>query len=278
MQKILVPTDGSGESEKALTIARQIASAQDAELLLVRVVEPMTTSLTAGGGEVSADAFEQFSQAVDDEAEAAMSQLAAKIGSGVRVRTALLKGPVESALLDYEAEEKPDLVVMATHGRTGLARFALGSVTDRLIREGKVPVFVTRRSSEADAKIERALVMLDGSGAAEEALDVLRKLIGKPVRSILLYRVVRNSQDRGPAMTYLEGVAARLAAEGVETQCSVDIGEPRHDVERAAKDADFVVLCTHGRTGFDRLRHGSVAEYVMRHLEKPALMVRSSDT
>jgi nucleotide-binding universal stress UspA family protein len=186
----------------------------------------------------------------------------------------MLQGTVSHTLLEFEAEERPDLVVMSTHGRTGLARFALGSVTDRLVREGMAPVLVTRLSSEATAQLGRALVMLDGSGVAEEVLPVVQSLAGKPIQSVLLYRVAADPDDRQAALTYLEGVAARLQG-AIPVECKVDIGEPRHDIDRASESADLVVLCTHGRTGFDRLRHGSVADYVMRHVDKPALLVRA---
>src|SRR5207249_3652903 len=124
MEKILVPNDGSAESERALAIAVRVAQAQNAEILLVRVVEPITAGLAAAG-DVSPDMYEEFTEAIEQESASALAAVAEKVGPGVRVRTQLLRGPVEGALLDYETTEKPDLVVIATHGRTGLARFAL---------------------------------------------------------------------------------------------------------------------------------------------------------
>jgi nucleotide-binding universal stress UspA family protein len=277
LDKILAPLDGSDEGARALQLAEVIALAQQAELLLVRVVEPLPTALTAAGGDISPETYESFRQTIQGEVEAAMARLAEDVAaSGARVRTAILGGPVESTLLDLEATERPDLVVMATHGRTGLARFALGSVTDRLVREGTAPVLVVRRSSSATATLDRALVMLDGSGVAEQALGVVKTLAGRPLRTLMLYRVVADPDDREPAMTYLEGVKSRLATDDLEITCVVDVGEPTHDVERAAHDVDLVILCTHGRSGFDRLRHGSVAEHVVREVDKPVLLVRAS--
>jgi nucleotide-binding universal stress UspA family protein len=205
-----------------------------------------------------------------------MGRLEADIAaSGLRVQTAVLAGPVEIALLDFEAEQRPDLVVMATHGRTGIARFAFGSVTDRLVREGTAPVLVVRRTTADAQSPTRALVMLDGSGVAEQVLPLVRELLGKPLQAVTLYRVVSDPDDRGAAASYLEGVAARLATDGVAITPLVDIGDPVRDVERAAEQVDLVILCTHGRGGFDRLRHGSVAEAVMREVDKPVLLVRA---
>jgi nucleotide-binding universal stress UspA family protein len=277
MQKILVPTDRSADSEKALAVAQQIAEAQNAEILLVRVFEPAAAALPAADGAIDPTLLAELTQSLEDELRADLSHLEERIRARTpRVRSLVLSGPVPIVLLDCEAQEKPDLVVMASHGRTGLARFAFGSITARLVREGSVPVLVTRRTSGEGTKLERVLLLLDGSGVAEEAIPAVKALAGKPVRSVTLYRVVANPDDRGAALNYLEGASAQFSSSGVEVTCKVDIGDPRKDVDRAAEDADLVVLCTHGRSGFDRLRHGSVAEHVMRQVDKPALLVRAS--
>ena len=90
-----------------------------------------------------------------------------------------------------------------------------------------------------------------------------------------LLRVVAETSDRGPAATYLDGVAARLAADGLQTQTRVEVGWPQEIIEKAAVDVDLVILCTHGRGGLERLRHGSVAEHVVREIDTPALVVRA---
>src|SRR5207253_2379404 len=125
-------------------------------------------------------------------------------------------------------------------------------------------VLVTRMASEPSDQLQRALVMLDGSGLAEEVLPLVSTLAGKPLQHLTLYRVVPEPGDRAAAATYLEGVAAGLGASGATTEIKVDLGDPRPNVERAATEVDLVILCTHGRGGFDRLRQGSVAEHVMR--------------
>jgi nucleotide-binding universal stress UspA family protein len=178
-------------------------------------------------------------------------------------------------LLDLEQAEQPDLVVMATHGRTGLARFALGSIADRLVREGTVPVLLVRRATPVDATLETAVVMLDGSGLAEQALPTAEALMGKPLQSVTLFRSVSHSNDREAARTYLTTVAERFAGGSGGVQVIVDVGDPRHTIERVAHDHDLIILCTHGYGGFDRLRHGSVAEAVVRNVDNPVLLVRA---
>jgi nucleotide-binding universal stress UspA family protein len=117
--------------------------------------------------------------------------------------------------------------------------------------------------------------MLDGSSVAEEVLPVVEALAGKPLTMVRLFRAVRDPKNREAALTYLQGVAARLAGRFTSVETVVEEGEPRHVVERAARDVDLVALCTHGRSGFDRLRHGSVAEFVTHEVDRPALLVRA---
>jgi nucleotide-binding universal stress UspA family protein len=117
--------------------------------------------------------------------------------------------------------------------------------------------------------------MLDGSGVSEEALPIIEALAGHPLQSVRLFRAVREPRDQGPAETYLNGVARRFDAAGLQTEVLVEAGDPAALVERAARGTDVVVLSTHGRGGFDRLRHGSVAERVVREVPMPVLLVRA---
>jgi nucleotide-binding universal stress UspA family protein len=164
---------------------------------------------------------------------------------------------------------------MATHGRTGLARFALGSVADRMVREGSVPVLLVRSATSTTTKLESALVMLDGSGVAEHMLPMVEQLAHTPLQSVTLFRVVADPDDLGAALKYLQGVTARLEPSGLHVAAVVDVGDPRRIVRKAASRLDLVILCTHGRSGFDRLRHGSVAESVLREVDRPTLLVRA---
>lgn len=278
MQRILMPSDGSAESEKPLFIASRIAKAQGAEVALVTVVEEPTFIGTDDTMALAPDVYQDMIDAMQEGAKRGLSRLQARLeDENVKVSSAILRGHAAASLLDYEKQVKPDLVVMATHGRTGLARFAMGSVTDRLVREGIAPVLVTRMSTEPSGSLERALLMLDGSGRAEQALPLIESLAGKPIEKVTLYRVVGNPADRGAAGAYLEGVAARLARAGLQTEMMVDIGDPGVTIEHAVKDSDVVVLCTRGEGGFDRLRHGSIAEHVVRNVGTPTLLVRAAE-
>jgi nucleotide-binding universal stress UspA family protein len=164
---------------------------------------------------------------------------------------------------------------MATHGRTGWVRLALGSVADQLVREGSAPVLLVRRSAETPSTLASAMVMLDGSGFGERALTLAAELAGKPLQSMTLYRAVGNDDFRPAAETYLKNAAAQIPREEVALETRVEVGDPRQIVERAASGYDLVILATHGRGGLDRWRHGSLADHVVSYVERPILLVRS---
>lgn len=275
MKLILVPTDGSPESEKALPLAEEIARAQRAEILLVTVIDEPPI-VAPGYGATSAEVYEAILRENEAAANAHLAGIAERLAAaGLRVRTAVGRGPPAAALLDWEALENPDLLIMATHGRTGLARFALGSVAERMVREGTAPVLLVRRSSPAPTRARTALVMLDGSGIAEQSLPIVEQLAGRPLEAVILFRAVSDPEDRRAAMHYLDGVRAAIEPTGLGVTCIVEVGDPPRAAMRAAADADLVILCTHGRSGIDRLRHGSVADAVLREIDRPTLLVRA---
>ncbi len=274
--RIMVPTDGSEESNKAVGIAEQIARAHNAEVLLVRVIEPIDWQFAASEVPIDPKTYDDLVRAIEDEAVAGLARLQTSLAEhGIRARSITPRGLAASELLDCEKVEHPDLVVMATHGRSGLARFALGSIADRLVREGITPVLLVRRSMPVDEELESAVVMLDGSGVAEQALPIVDELAGKPLRSVTLFRSVSDPDDREPAKTYLHAVGTRLARPECSINEVVDVGDARDTIQRVARERDLVILATHGRGGFDRLRHGSVAEAVVREVTNPVLLVRA---
>jgi nucleotide-binding universal stress UspA family protein len=273
IERILVPTDGSPESDRALPFAERVAGAQGAEVLLAQVVQYPV--LLDNYSIVSEDVYQQMLDATADAARENLARLASHFdGKGIPASATMLRGSPSACLLDFEAEHRVDLVVMSSHGRTGLNRFALGSTTDRLVREGTAPVLLVRAVGEASS-LTTALLMLDGSGVAEEAVPVVEALVGRPLQAVKLFRAVDDPSDRSAATTYLSAVQRRLQAAGLKAEVLVEVGDPMVLLRRAAQGTDLIVLCTHGRGGLDRFRHGSVAERIVREAEQPVLLVRA---
>jgi nucleotide-binding universal stress UspA family protein len=140
---ILVPTDGSPAAERAVDHALELASTFDATVHALYVVDAaLYSSLEAG--------IDSVVEALENEGEAAVGAVKERCeAAGVDAETAVLVGTVHRSIRDYVDEHGIDLVVMGTHGRQGIERFLLGSVTERTVRLSDVPV-LTVRASEND--------------------------------------------------------------------------------------------------------------------------------
>lgn len=141
-RRILVPTDGSEGSRAAVEHAIDLAKSFDAALHTLHVID---TDVVPDAEMVDVfDAFheagEQAVNSVVDEAEAAGLET---------VEASIAQGTAHQAILDYVENRDIDLVVMGTHGRTGLDRYLLGSVTEKVVRASDTPVLTIRRAGGA---------------------------------------------------------------------------------------------------------------------------------
>jgi nucleotide-binding universal stress UspA family protein len=142
-QRILVPLDGSDRAEQVLPPAVSVARALDAEIVLFRV--PIAH---VSGGSYASDWYvplEGTFESANHIAEKYLNRVADELRvQGVRVSTGTQMGGVADAILEYADANKIDLIAMCTHGRTGLARWTLGSVADRVLRASSLPLLLVR--------------------------------------------------------------------------------------------------------------------------------------
>ncbi len=148
VRRVLVPVDGSGMSETALPLASWIADAFDAELDLARVVSLTPIAMDQSMGVYPVDLL----SAMEDAAGAYLQRLKEQLGDGHKVTTSLLVGNAAEQMLEYIKQNPASLVVMASHGRAGVMRAALGSVADRMLH-GPAPVLVFRPDEAATARL-----------------------------------------------------------------------------------------------------------------------------
>ena len=147
--RILVPLDGSELAEKALPVAKSIAQSSGTTIHLVQVVsrlpelEAGRTGLSIQVAELEIGVARQLVEARITRGKEYVTSVAAQIEKeGIEATTALLEGAPSENIVNYAKEHGIDLVVMSTHGYSGLKRFFVGSVTDRVIRSCEVPVLV----------------------------------------------------------------------------------------------------------------------------------------
>lgn len=275
--RILVPLDGSPTAEAVLGQVERILRRTDSEVLLLRVAPPPMYPYT----EVPA-----FLPRLRDEAELYVKQLAGRLSDrGARAQGIVRVGSAASAILDTAAQEKATLIAMSTHGRTGVARWVFGSVTEKVLRASPVPVLVLRsfqagaRTTEAPVSFKKILVPIERFhlGIVPHVREVAR-LFGS--RVVFLHVVEPGEDPEARTKAQAEAQAAGRALMEAEIPAVIlerPGGDPAEEILRAAveESAGLVAITTHGRSGVGRWALGSVTEKVLRAATIPLLVVRN---
>jgi nucleotide-binding universal stress UspA family protein len=265
--KILVATDFSDASRAAGRRAAQIAIAGRAELILVHAYDPGRPGASVAERGAAEEVAREHN-AIGVLIEQARAELAA---AGASVRALRVDGPAAGVLLEVARAQGVDLLVVGSHGRTGLRRLLLGSVAERVVRESAAPVLVAR--GEVGRGFHRVLVGSDLGPESERALDAAVTLAAPaalvevlhvlplPVPSVALLR--GREEDVRAAGAALVG---RHRREGLEVLFSCEVGDARGELLRraAAQRRDLLAVGSHGRGPLARAALGAVSDAVVR--------------
>ena len=296
-RQMLIPLDGSSVSEQVLPYARALARKLHlpVELLAVVDVVGLAASLPA---EDKKD-VESLIAHTWRSSEAFLERIG-KTFSGVSATCAVEKGRPGDVVIEKAAADTGTLIAMATHGRSGIDRWLLGSVAEKVLRGTKNPLLLVRAvnggQSDGEAILKSVIVPLDGSALAEKALPHARELAKTMDLELLLLRaytmtqIISTYDDYIPdwnklealykeeALRYLDQKAPELKDNGLANVSPIALeGEPAEQIIDLAKRTanSLVVICSHGRSGVGRWVLGSVAERVARHCVGPVLLIRA---
>lgn len=310
---VLIPLDGSEVAASMVPRAAALARALGLPVVLLQVVDPHTVQVPEGRiGSAPPDALgvggrRGFSfaqnQLIDQELDKARAQLetvAAELrATGLQAAVRTHEGQVGPTILATAQEEGASLIAMSTHGRTGLQRLMMGSVTDYVVHHTTLPVLVARPAAAAPgtAPWRRLLLPLDGSdeGAAVSVPLAVRvaRALGVPLNVVRVVPVPRVAATGVPgdmsgavelvayaaddamavARRYLDTVGNLLEAAGVPGERIVCMGVPEDEIVALAEPDTLLVMATRGRTGLARMVLGSVADRVMRTANAAVLLV-----
>jgi nucleotide-binding universal stress UspA family protein len=284
---VLTPLDGTPESASILPLASTLSRAVGARLRLLRVVpenRPLRAS-TPDPIREAADDLERVSAELQKE-------------SGLVVATAVRQGEPSAQIVEEILASATDMVVMATHGRSGLQRAIIGSVAERTLVASPVPVLLQRPGGKRVKVIKTLLVPVDGSPGGALALGAAAALARSTRARIVVLQVVVplgillarsgamvqtyydpawDDEALSSARSYVTGLASHLQRDGLDAEGRVAEGlEVVETIDDTAEhaEADVIVMSTHALTGAARAVLGSVADAVVRTAGHPVLLVR----
>lgn len=305
--RIVVPLDGSPRAERSVPVAAMLARSTHGSIILVHVLRTI--------GEFGPIIPTASNAAILDEerheANAYLTRIAGlPVMSGIPTETGVFTGQASMAILDAVVAHKADAIVITSHGRTGMSRWALGSVAEHVVRHARVPVLMLREQGDSPAERlpdreyrPQVLVPLDGSSLSETALEPaaeLAKALTAPAPGSLHLMLVVSPFETAEARledevaiettkSYLTAVAAKVRAQhndvsvtwsiAIDTDAAsgiIRVAEVSESSERTSGFGkyDVLAMATHGRTGLSRWMLGSTTERVLHATQVPMLVVR----
>ena len=297
--RMLIPLDGSKTAEKVLPYARRLANVSSISVELLGVVEMTEVAEEISSSEAPyAEAL--IKEALRNSTEY-LETLARTFSSGM-VRCRVEQGRPEDAIINAAATPKDTLIAMATHGRSGVSRWLVGSVTEKVLRGTVNPLLVVHArqnlKTEALASLSSVIVPLDGSEMAESVLSPVADLAMVLSLQVILLQaydlpaatyggddyyvpnyIELKDRIKNETENYLSSIATWLRAQGVANVSTVAIdGSAADAIISLSHDTpdNLVALSSHSRSGLQRWVLGSVTEKVVRHCEDPVLVVRGA--
>jgi len=296
--KILVPLDGSKTAENVVPLARSFARGLQIPVELLGVVDVDERARPGRPREAS------MIRSIVDDATRRFDDYLKRVAKNFfvgKVQCTVRKGNAAEAIIELAAAEKRTLIAMATHGRSGLDRWLLGSVAEKVLRGASNPTLVVRAKKEKNpswemATLKRVIVPLDGSELSERILphvEALAKHLDLEVTLLGIYggRLRAGAGEgfhstgafieslRNETEIYLTAKSEEMKQRGLnKVSFAAKQGLEADQIIATAQETldTLIAMCTHGRTGVQRWMLGSVTETVVRHSNDPVLVVRST--
>jgi len=288
-ERILVPLDGSNLAELAIPCAEEIAAAFNSEVVLVYVSEPDEKQ------------YRHMHQLYLEEVAKQVREHIKEHRPDV-VRAVVLPGEPAEQIIDYAWRHKVGLIIMASHGRSGITPWATGSVANKVLNATRVPVLlikVVKPPQRVLGKplLNRLLLPLDGSEAGEATVPYVQELVNRLESEVILFGVVPAGQHartvggldfilypeqylevvKAEAREYLDQVYHRLSGGKAAVRVELKVGDVAREIIKFAEETNvsLIAISTHGRSGIEKWVFGSIAHKVLQASNIPVLVVRA---
>jgi nucleotide-binding universal stress UspA family protein len=276
-KKVVVPLDGSPLAEVALPYAEEITGKMGSEIILLTV-------LASEEPEEYQNHYAYSTKIVKFTQRQVEKYLSNRKIKSIEVGTVTRVGNPAEGILDYIEKCNSTILVMATHGRSGIGRWAVGSVTDKIVRSTILqPLLLIRaKGAHPDVRAKRifkkTLVPLDGSTRGEAVIPSIIEIARNLQMELILLRVVpKNNQSNNGAESYIKDWCRQLKEKGVLARYEVRVGNPADQIIDLADEfaTDLVAMSTRGQTATSIWPLGSVAQKVLLGGNTPLLLIRA---
>lgn len=285
-KKILVPLDGSDLAELALPYAEELANAFESEIILLHVSEPAESRYR--------HMHELYVKGVADRMKDRIK----------KVSPVVVSGKAADEIISYADKNKVGLIIMTSHGRSGIMSWATGSIASKLLQGAAVPLLLVR-AVKPESKVQRPVLLnrillpLDGSEAGEAAVDYIGELMSRLQSEVILFEVISSGQHvrsvggldyihypeeqlamfKKEAEGYLDGVCRRLKRHKgtVEVTLKVGVGDVGQEILKFAEEqgVTLIAISSHGHSGTKKWVFGSIANKVVLNSQSPVLVVKA---
>jgi nucleotide-binding universal stress UspA family protein len=293
---IAVPLDGSLLAEKALAYSTALAKSFNADILLLRGAEmPLLMN------DKPPENFSSFKQA-KTYLEGLVEKLALPTDTSPVVKAQVIIGDEAKDIVATITEEHADLIVMTTHGRTGLMRLLMGSMATTILKHAPCPLVIIRPNETEEnlptlSRLEQIVVTLDGTVEAEIILEPVVEIARQVGAKLNIVRVVMpfvpvniGDMEAGysgfdiekvtetwiaEAEDYIAEIRSRLNKQGINCEAKVLVGMPSDKILDFIEEIkpQMVAMATHARGNLEQIVIGSVADEVLRKCNLPVLMM-----
>jgi nucleotide-binding universal stress UspA family protein len=280
LTKVLVCTDESPDSQGAVNAGMALARLSGCRIVLLQVLQYLQDYefQQREGLLLPPQVAFDLAAAREEAVRARLEELqtaATKEGLEVEIRVHS-SAAISTGILEEIEEMCPQLLITGRHGRTGLERLMVGSVAARVIGQSSVPVLVVPREAALDFK--RLLVAMDGSPHSQAAWEQALLIAKDQGSTLIAASVSQSDRELKAAEEIVEKLEPLAKRESVSLEPLVLQGRPFEAIVRLArqKQADLIIMGSHGRTGLMRLLMGSVAERVIGQAPCAVLVVKGS--
>ena len=295
---VMVPLDGSLLAECVLQHVVAIARAFDAKVILLRVLDKKQAS-------EKAQLFDLVNWQINKTgAKLYLEKISTRLQkSGLRIETVVLEGLVAESITEYALKRGVKLIILSSHGRSGLSQWGISSVTQKIIFSAPTSVLIIRAHQPATSELieqqyTRLMVPLDGSRRAEYVMPMVTLLARFHKSRVSIVHVVKTpemarqmplaqedlelsnrivARNREEAIRYLDQVRLQSPLEGIEVETrlltSDNAAAALHELV-GKENIDMVALSAHGYSGYNQWPYGSMVNNFILYSKVPLLIVQ----